>query len=139
MTFPSQTAQQTPQRQAWTGPELAILSEARSKLQRQQTTHVLIAIAGAIATGASFLLSHNGGGIVFFGALIAGPLYALQAQRRLQHLDKLAPGMALNARTLGVRTSVDPPRRSQRKAAIVLMSLMGVVVLAMVIMVLKYA
>ena len=118
----------------WTALETAVIEEARVKLTRRRTRNAAIAIGGLVATIVSLSVG-QGAGLVFFGAMIAGPVYAYQDSRYLRKLDKLTPGTPLNAGTLGVRTSADPPPPSQKRGLMIVGSMLGVVVLAIIVMV----
>lgn len=101
---------------SWTPEELAAIEEARRKLRRSVQVNAGIAIAGVLVTVVTFVAG-QAGFILAYGPIIAGPLLAFQAHRRLKKVDLLQPGTPLNAAVLGVRTSIDPPRPSQRKAS----------------------
>lgn len=121
----------------WTERERLVLDEARVKLRRKMNRNAVVAIAGALGTIASFAVIGGGGGIIFIGAILFGPIAALSASSNLKRLDTLRPGIALNARVLGVRTSADPPDRANRKVVAVLgaviVLLLGFVVLAVLL------
>lgn len=104
----------------WSPQELSIIDEARKKLDRKARNNVLIGVGGFIATIASFAVMDNGGGIFFYGAMIAGPILAIQARNRRDRLDELVPGTPLNKSTLGIATSADPPQKNSRVAMIIL-------------------
>lgn len=123
--------------QGWSEEERRVLEEARSKLKKRKTRNTAIGLGGIIVTVVSFVVG-QGAGVVFFGAIIAGTLYALQDQRYLAKLDKLQPATPLNQATLGVRTSADPPPPSQKKAAIIVGSMIAIVVIAILVMVVTY-
>lgn len=71
--------------------------------------------------------------------MIAGPLYAYQAQQRLKRLDTLRPGAPLSVKTLGVRTQIDPPAPSQKKGLILVGVLLAAVILAIAVMIMRSA
>jgi hypothetical protein len=123
--------------QTWTAAEEAALREARTKLTRRKNRNTIIGLAGMTVTVVSFVVG-QGAGVVFFGAIIAGTLYAAQDQRHLKKLDELAPGTPLNQRTLGIRTSADPPPRSQKKAAIFIGVVIALVLLYVLFMIVTY-
>lgn len=122
-------------RDSWSPADEAILDEARAKLDRRATVSAVVGIAGLLATVVSFAATGGASGVVFFGAIIAGPLLALDARKKRDRLAKLTPGTPLNQGTLGIATSADPAHKNNRTAVIVLgaliVLLLGFVVLAL--------
>jgi hypothetical protein len=115
----------------WTLPERRVLEEAKRNLEARKRTSAIVCIAGVVLTAASFVV-FAGGGILFFGATVAGAGYALDANSKLKRLYEFRPGTPLNASTLGIRTSIDPPHANNRTAMIVLGSVIAAIFLLIV-------
>jgi hypothetical protein len=119
---------------SWSATELRALAEARSRLGRRVRINIAIGLFGVVATIGSFAVL-PAGGVLFYGALIAGPLYAIDAHRKLQRVETLRPGTPLNAKVLGIATFLDPPRRDNRVAiaviGVVILGLLGFIVVAL--------
>jgi hypothetical protein len=115
----------------WSLPERRVLEEARQKLEARKRTSAIVCIVGVVLTAASFVV-FAGGGILCFGAIIAGAGYALDANSKLKKLFELRPGTPLDASTLGIRTSIDPPHTNNRTAVVVLGSVIAAIFLLIV-------
>jgi len=102
----------------WSLPERRLLEEAKRKLEERKRTATIVCIAGAVLTAASFVV-FAGGGILFFAAIVAGAGYALDANQKVKKLYELQPGTPLNASTLGIRTSIDPPPANNNRTAVI--------------------
>jgi len=112
----------------WTLPERRLLEEARRKLEARKRTSAIVCAAGAVLTAASFIV-FAGGGLLFFAAIVVGAGYALDANQKMKKLYELQPGTPLNASTLGIRTSADPPAADNRTALLVVGSVIAGIVL----------
>jgi hypothetical protein len=115
----------------WTLPERRLLEEAKRKLEERKRTSAIVCAAGVVLTAASFVV-FAGGGLLFFAAIVVGAGYAIDADQRVKKLYALQPGTPLNASTLGIRTSADPPTAGNRTALIVLASVIAAIVLLIV-------
>ena len=114
-------------RTAWSDAELHSIEEARSRLRSRASVAALIGLLCLAATVLSFALIPSGG-MVFFGGILSGPLMGMDARRKLRKLDSIEPGTALDAKILGIRTSIGAPRMSNRIAVAVLATLIALVV-----------
>lgn len=114
-------------RTAWSDDELRAIEEARSRLKSRASVAALIGLLCLAATVLSFALIPSGG-MVFIGGILSGPLMGMDARRKLRKLDSIEPGTALDAKILGIRTSIGAPRMSNRIAVAVLATLIALLV-----------
>jgi len=119
----------------WNASELEALDQARGKLRRSVRVNSVLGVLGFAATFASFILPPSGGRLFWLFMLVC-PLRPMNAQRKQQRLEALAPGTPLSAQVLGVRTRIDPPDPKRQRTIQVLA---GAIFLVFVFIVLAFS